>query len=48
VKQSFVLTASSFHWLAFYEAHRVEIDAAIAAEQAMETPYVQPQAAPGR
>lgn len=34
--------------LAFYEAHRVEIDAAIAAEQAMEASYVQPQAAPGR
>ena len=34
--------------LAFYEAHRVEIDAAIAAEQAMEASYAQSQTAPGR
>jgi uncharacterized protein (DUF433 family) len=31
--------------LAFYEAHRAEIDAAIAAEQAMEASHVQTQAA---
>ena len=34
--------------LAFYEAHRPEIDAAIAAEHAMEAAYAQAQAAPGR
>ena len=34
--------------LAFYEAHRPEIDAAIAAERAMEAAYAQAAAAPGR
>jgi uncharacterized protein (DUF433 family) len=33
--------------LSFYEAHRAEIDASVAAEQAMEASYVQAQAAPG-
>jgi uncharacterized protein (DUF433 family) len=32
--------------LSFYEAHRAEIDAAIAAEQAMEASHAQAQAAP--
>ena len=34
--------------LAFYEAHRTEIDAAIAAEHAIEAAYAQAQAAPRR